>query len=358
VPGPDQDVALHRAEEGGKLRTPERILVIRLSSLGDVVLASVVIGAIKRRLPQALLSILVKSEYAGLYSCDPRITHVIPLHPGHPHLLQLVRSLRKKNFDTIVDIHSNLRSLLIRNLVSADRKVHYHKRHLIRWAMVHLKWLNFQPRHTVDLYLDAVRGLGIRDSPRKPKLYVDATTRHRVRDLLIESGLSGDDILVGVSPGARWKAKRWRAEGFASVCDSLLQRRETKVLILGDKDDVPFVREILSWMRRRPIDMTARLDIQELMAAISFCRLFLSNDSGPMHIATALGVPVVSIFGPTHPKLGFSPLGEKDIVISRNLSCSPCSLHGEGDCRLKRRICMEQITPEMVLEALERLLPH
>ncbi|RKY68488.1 MAG: hypothetical protein DRQ02_04250 [Candidatus Latescibacterota bacterium] len=355
-----------------------KILIIRLSSLGDVVLVSTVIDALKEKFPNADISLLVYSKYSSLYYKDPRLADVISLPPYPSAFFGLLRELRKMRFDTILDLHFNIKTLLVRMLVPAGRKLSYRKGHWRRVVMVQAARLRapsrkrlllipctlvaqflsrmVRPYHTVQLFLEPLRRLGVKATVRPPKLFVRPEAEAEVDEFLNEHGVSAQHVLVGIAPGARWPSKRWTASGFAEVSDQLLKNPDIRLILLGDRTDLNFTRQILIRMRGKPLVATGRFDLKGLVAAIKRCRLLLTNDSGPMHIATAVGVPVVAIFGPTHPKLGFSPLGSRDVVLHAGLPCSPCSLHGEKSCLVKHRQCMEQITPQTALEAIQRVL--
>ena len=162
--------------------------------------------------------------------------------------------------------------------------------------------------------------------------------------------------MVGIHPGARWETKRWTEEKFARVCQILNQKPELKIILFGDQKDQEVIERIDSHTEDQKLFKAVNLPLNKFMSLIKRCDCFVTNDSGPMHIASALGVPVVAIFGPTHPQLGFSPMGSGNIVLTANVKCSPCSLHGEKRCHNKSRFCMDLIEPEMVTDAVEKIL--
>ena len=191
---------------------------------------------------------------------------------------------------------------------------------------------------------------------KNPQIFPNQKDENSLRDFLIEKRIEKDDIVVGIHPGARWETKRWNEEKFAEVCRLLNQRQEVKVILFGDQTDQEVIERITARVEDQKALKAVNLALRELVSLINRCDCFVTNDSGPMHIASALGVPVVAIFGPTHPKLGFSPIGSANAVLTANVECSPCSLHGERRCKKKSRYCMDLIEPEMVAEAVERLL--
>lgn len=338
-----------------------KILVIRLGSIGDVVLITPVLRTLRKNLPQARISVLVKGEYAQILSGNPHVDEVISLkangeHRGFWGLMRLIKGLKRERFDLVVDLHANLRSWLISTLMGAQRVIRYRKRWWQRRALVYLKWLPVGSRHTVDLYLDALRPLGIEVADRLPEIYLSRDDIHFAQNFLREVGVREDDLLIGLSLGASWSPKRWTVEGFSSLGDLLMGGHGAEAILFGDGADYEFVTEVTSRMVHSPILPPKGLSLGQLTALIDRCQVLVTNDSGPMHLAVARGVPVVAIFGPTHPKLGFSPLGPRDVVLTKDLGCSPCSLHGQRKCHRKSRECMELITPNEVLSAVERIL--
>ena len=221
--------------------------------------------------------------------------------------------------------------------------------------MVYAKGLPVHARTVLDLYGAPLSRMGIERGADCPRIFLDASTVSKVEKALERWGVREEDEVVGVHPGARWETKCWEARGFAQVCDRLLEDGR-KCLLLGDEGDTLFVQEIASRMNRTPIVLAGELGLRTLAAVIERCRVLLCNDSGPMHMATAVGTPVVAIFGPTHPKLGFAPVGEHDVVLTADLPCSPCSLHGEKACRFSHRRCMEAILPDQVMAEVERIV--
>ena len=330
-----------------------KILLVRFGSLGDAVLVTATFGPLREHFPDAEIWLLTKSRYAELFENDPRLSGVLRWDPEGSFRKQMA-ALRGMGFDLCVDLHANLRSRLVGGFLPA-KCIRYRKRRLARMAMVYAKRLPVRARTVLDLYGAPLSRMGIEREADCPRIFLDASTVSKVTQDLERRGVREEDEVVGVHPGARWETKRWEAKGFAQVCDRLLENGR-KCLLLGDEGDTPFVQEVVGRMSRVPIVLAGELGLRELTAVIQRCRVLLCNDSGPMHIATAVGTPVVAIFGPTHPKLGFAPVGEHDAVLTADLSCSPCSLHGEKACKFSHRRCMEAILPDQVMAEVERIV--
>jgi ADP-heptose:LPS heptosyltransferase len=166
--------------------------------------------------------------------------------------------------------------------------------------------------------------------------------------------LTGLQQLVAFCPGARHFEKRWPSESYREVAEKLLEDRSTAIIVFSTDDD-EFARDLNIENDRL---LTARgLELLQVAGLLSRCRLVLTNDSGLMHLANAVGTPVLAIFGPTNPRLGFAPILRGSRVICDDVSCSPCSLHGERACYQPKKYCFEKITPQRIYAELGDMLP-
>jgi heptosyltransferase-2 len=341
----------------------EKILIIRLSSLGDIVLTTPLIKSLKQKFPKSKIFFLTKAQYQDLLKNDPNIFSLIKFDPFKKHrgvsgFLKLVEELKTLDFDLVVDLHVNLRSFLIQHLLKTKIKIKYDKRWLARFLLVHFKFIKVKPIHTVDLYLEGLKKIGVNSSEKDPKIFLDQEGEKFLKDFLIERKIEKDDVVVGIHPGARWETKRWDERKFGKVCQILNQKPRAKIILFGDQEDQELIERISSSTEGQKLFKAVNLPLNKFISLIKGCDCLVTNDSGPMHIASALGVPVVAIFGPTHPQLGFSPIGPENIVLTANVKCSPCSLHGEKKCHKKSRYCMDQVQPEMVTDAVKRILKN
>ncbi|MFC1683144.1 glycosyltransferase family 9 protein [Candidatus Zixiibacteriota bacterium] len=330
-----------------------RILVIRFSSMGDIILTTPVLAALKARYPLAELDFVIKEEYSQLLEDHPHIHRLYTLAPGEG-LLSLRRRIRERRYGIIVDLHANLRSRWLTALLRASTKVRYHKGILRRRAMVMRRRRSGELVHVVDRYLRCLRPLGIAAVRDRPRLFISPQDKRFGDEFVGRQEFEASGPLVGLHPGAKWPAKRWPGERFAQVAHRLAVERGARVLVFGGPGEELMVRDIAREIGPSAIPVE-RLSVRQLMAVVSRCDLFITNDSGPMHLATALEVPVAAIFGPTHPALGFWPLGDDDIVLTADLDCSPCTLHGKKKCS-RDWSCLEAIGVEDVLRAALKTL--
>jgi len=336
-----------------------RVLIIRFSSLGDVVLLTPVVESILSSDPSPEIFLLTKQRYASLFEGDRRLKTVsFRSDAGNikefAELWRTAKVLRQLKFDLLIDLQRNPRSLLLRSVSGSKKVVTYPKGHLQRRSFVKKK--NFQKPyiHTVDRYNGALQRAGITTSNRLPKLALSQEEQNLAQDLLRQRGVNLNRPLVGIHFGARHPTKRWGDERFAELTKLLAKEVDLNLLVIPSKEDLS--QEKLFREGGGNIFWTGSLSLRELKALISRCDLLVCNDSGVMHVAVGLGVPVVTVFGPTHPCLGFYPLGNRDVLLSSYEDCSPCSLHGEKECFRDKKYCMENVSVSEVFEATLSIL--
>jgi lipopolysaccharide heptosyltransferase II len=321
--------------------------------MGDVILITPALAALKARHPRARLDVVLKARYADLLRGHPGVDGLFVLHPGEG-IFSLAKRLRRERYNIVLDLHANLRSRMLSLLLPGVRKVRYRKGALRRRLLLQ-PWIGSDPSvHTVDLYLRSLRSLGIRAERDRPRLFLEENDLDFSRRFGEEHHLDDAVTVVGLHPGARWPGKRWSAERFAWVGRELEKRGHVRVLVFGGPGEEELSRRVADQIGT-PAVAAGGLSIRQLMALIARCAVVITNDSGPMHLATALDVPVVAVFGPTHPALGFWPLGERDAVLTADLKCSPCSLHGKKNCP-RNRACLEEVKARDVLAAVEKIL--
>lgn len=331
-------------------RDRQRILILRLSALGDCVLASAVVDALHGALPGSSLSFLVKRTYVPLFEEDARIERVVPYPVGSEGLAGLVRvvqDLRRMELDLLVDLHGTPRSMLIGLLAGARKRTVWSKQRFEREFLVRFHRGSVTP--VVQRYLEcAARGTGMRLTGR-PALLVSPGASSGVDDRLVGLGIGPAEEIALVCPGARHSTKQWTIEGFADVANRTAACYGLRTVLAGDASDRGACVAVRSSLAGGAADLSGQLSLGEFIALVGRSRLVVCNDSAPMHIATSLGVPVVAVFGPTHPGLGFAPVGEGASVARLKVSCSPCSLHGDRKCHRSRRVCMEDLTTDQVM---------
>jgi len=320
-----------------------RALVIRLSSLGDVILVSSVLSPLRRA--GFKVDLLTYAPFGELYKGDSRVSRVIEVKREELKNFSDLKELAKElsGYSLAFDLHSTLKTRLLTRFFSFP--VYTYKKHaLLRRLMTVFKPLKSKWLFVPELYADALRKAGIEVKNPRPEIAVSEKERKKVRKYLPPSPF------VVVAPGARWEAKRYPLEKFLAVVLNLKERGFSLVSIGGKED-----WEVGKFLEEKAgaFNLCGKLTLRESLAVISLSSGVISNDSAVLHMGRAVKVPVLAIFGPTHPAFGFAPFKDEGTALTRNLPCSPCSLHGKTRCR--ERICFD-IPPEEVVENFLSLL--
>jgi len=337
------------------------VLFIRFSSLGDVILTLPALRSLHSAYPRARISYLTKAAYAPLLAGSPDIERVISLEDlgRRGGLVGLARFCRQERFDLVVDLHGNLRSRVASLLLRAPLKLRYRKDALMRrlWAS---GWMRGRmlagTRGVVDRYLDTLRPLAVEDEGLFPEIPVADQEREQARVFLRGRGVRDPDKMAVIFPGAKWPNKCWPATGFAALGRWLASEPGLEVVVAGDEGDREQVEVTKRNLSREAAELCGRTDLRELAAILSLAKVVVGNDSGPGHLAAAVGTPVVTIFGPTSEAFGFSPRGRRVRTVSRALECRPCSIHGGRRCPRGRRSCLDDIPPGEVMQAVREVM--
>jgi lipopolysaccharide heptosyltransferase II len=337
-----------------------RAALIRFSSLGDVVLTLPVAACLKAAFPESEILFLTRAAYRPLLEGQAGIDRVATLEEAGPGLTALRRFCRGLGrFDLALDLHGTLRSSASLRALSAGRRLSYRKQALLRrlWAAGWMRGRMEGPqRHTIDRYLEPLEKLGVVTACTAPSLRVAPSDLEAARALLIDAGIRDPSRTAVVVPGARWPNKRWSPASFAAVAAALRDAEGLEPVIVGDAADREVAEAVRAQIPGGAAQLAGRTGLAGLAALLALARVTVANDSGPAHLAAAVGTPVVAIFGPTHEAFGFAPRGERVRVVSRDLPCRPCTVHGGLRCPRRRRACLDDIPPAEVLSAARDLL--
>lgn len=322
------------------------VLVVRFSSLGDVVLITPVLAGIRNRDPGERVVVLTRAAYAPLFAADPRVDALWTWEETGPSLPALRRRVRRARFDRVIDLHGSLRSRLA-TLGTAGRITRIDKQTLRRSGLVARPPLKRRRalRPVTERYLEAA---GLPGADPTPRLEPGAEALEAGRAWRLGLAGGGEGRVVALLPGARHPAKRWPLTRWVELADRLREKGIRPVVIPppeGLSGPLPPAWSDLE--SGRPLD-----DPLSLAGALAAVDGVVANDSGPMHLAAAVGTPTVGLFGPTSPELGFSPVGAHTRTLHLGLFCSPCSRHGSRPCWRSRRSCLEDLPPQAVLQAL------
>ena len=331
----------------------QKIAVLRLSSLGDVVLTLPVVHALARAYPGAKLTYWVKEEFADIVRFDSAVAHVRQLERDARRLEDLVSmSAELEDCDLIVDLHGNTRTRLLTFRQKAPC-LHARSERLARAALVHARALHRPPpSHVLDRYAAALTPLEI--SPTGPPRMTASPEAERRAELWI-SRWSPAAMPVAMLPGAKHFTKRWPEERWVELHDRLTSAGHP-LLYASLESERAALPKLAARVAATPTARWCSEPLAILAAVLSKACAAVSSDSGLMHLAAARGLPVVALFGSTAPELGFAPAGEGHVVICRHERCQPCTLHGREKCPLGHFRCMVKITAEQVGAAVDTLV--
>lgn len=327
---------------------PSNILVIRYSALGDVVLATSVLEPLRARFPRARIEWVTDALYAPLLEGLPEIACVHTLAKGGPNSALSVAARLRGHFDVVVDLQNKFRSAMVAR-AAAPLRTAFRRRTAARAV---LSLFGSDPplvrAHATRLYAEALRSFGI-DGPGPLKVNLSAQARALAADAL--QGVEAP--AVAIAPGARWATKRWPAERFAAVADALAAEGFRIVLCGGPSDRDAFAAFRAATRSKVAADLSF-LPLDALAAAIARVQLLVACDSGPVHLATAVGTPVLALFGPTSQTRWGPPA--PGWALSLGLPCAPCSNHGGDYCPAGHHRCLGDLAPEAVIAAAREML--
>jgi len=335
-----------------------KVLIRGTNWIGDVVMTFPAIAAVRETLPKARITVLVKPWVADLVRMHPAVDEVMVYerpgrHSGLGGLFALARELRGKNFDAALLLQNAIEAAIIAWLAGIPVRAGYSTdaRGLLLTHPVK-RSPQILTVHQSMYYLEMLKALGFRSSGGALRLAATEKQRLSAEKLLGQFGIAGRRPLVGMAPGAAYgPAKRWFPERFAAVADRLAGRTACPVLLFGSDGDRASTEAVQAAAKNPFIDIAGRTNLEDAIALIARCDLFITNDSGLMHVAGALGVPTVAIFGSTNPQTTY-PLGERTVIIRRPVDCSPCR---KKECPTDFK-CMDLVTVDEVYGESVRLL--
>lgn len=330
-----------------------RVLAVRFSSIGDLVLVTPLLRALRARHPGAYLALATKAAFAPLFAGNPRLDRLFTLPEGGA-VADLAAALRAEGFTHLLDLHGSLRSRLLRTLVPG-RWSGYPKHRLARALLIRTHQDRYPDRRPVpERYFAAAAALDVHPDGGPPELFDSPEGVAAAEGWLAAAGLGGQRP-VALAPGAAHATKRWPEGHWAALAAQLLGAGTPVVLAGGPADRALAAR--VAEAAPGVADGTGRFDLAGTAALLRRCRALVSGDTGVMHMATGTGTPVVALFGPTVEQFGFFPYGGAAAVLQRDLPCRPCSSHGGPACPLGHHRCLVEIAPAEVARALAALAP-
>ena len=335
-----------------------KILILKPSSLGDVIQAVPVLRLLKQHFPKAEIFWWVDSGLAPLLQGDPDLTDVVRFErrrwtrPAHwPEMIRSVRWLRAQQFDLVIDLQCLARSgtfaWLTRGkfLVGLDEA----REGARGFYDVAVPRKSFHT-HAVDWYLSVLPALGVQVHQN----FVWLPERTEISAAVKSKWKTDAGKWIALQPGARWNNKRWPATHFAELIRQLAQQYpDARFAILGGKDDQALGETLLRAAPNRSLNLCGATSLLEMVEWLRLCDLLITNDTGPMHVAAALGKPLIGLFGPTEPRRT-GPYGQLDNILRLDLPCSPCL---KSVCRIPETDkCLHALQPSLVFERVQKII--
>jgi len=338
----------------------KKILITRTDRIGDVLLSTPVFRAVREKYPESYIAVIVRPYAKDIVEGNPYIDEVIiydkyGVHKSFFGSLKFSLNLAKQKFNIAIILHPTNRMHLITFFTGIPERVGFYKKcgFLLTRRIPHTKQLG--QKHELDYTLDVVRAIGIEPTQKLLFFPLRRDIDLKIKNALREKDVEDTDKLVIVHPAASCVSKRWPSACFAKLADELIKKYGVKIVVISSKEGKTYARDMLNRMHYEAIDFSGETTVSEIGSLIKRSELLVSNDSGPVHIAVALGTPVISIFGRKDAGLSpvrWRPLGARDIVFHKSVGCLSCMAH---NCNNYFK-CLSAITTEEVLEASGRFL--
>lgn len=351
-----------------KNKRVERILLIRLRNIGDVLLTVPTFRAFREAFPRAFIAALVNAGTEEMLTGNPVLDEVLvfdrrwkelPLGQRVRREMEFAWQVRRRGFDLVVNMTEGDRGAFLALASGAKYKIGLFTAHPGFWwkkrVFNHIVRVPDWKTHIVEQNLEIPRSLGIDPQDQRVDIFYSRQDEEKIRQLLEEEGIKPEDPLVHIHPTSRWLFKCWRDDGMARVIDGLQETGRVRVVLTsgGEKKELTKIEQILHLCRTNPVSLAGRTTLKQLAALSRRCRFFIGVDTAPMHIAAAVGTPVIALFGPSG-EFNWGPWGNGHVVIKKDWECRPCGADGcEGS---KKSRCLEEISEEEVLETALQFL--
>ncbi|MCH7731448.1 MAG: lipopolysaccharide heptosyltransferase II [Candidatus Marinimicrobia bacterium] len=331
----------------------EKFLLIRFSSMGDIIFSTPLPTKIKENYPSCKVHFLTLEDFVPLLEQHPNIDRIIALNRNVRllELRHLSKAIDDENYHAIFDIHNSLRSKLLKWYSKNGEWTVYKKNRLRRFLLFYLHINQFSNTYNIsDNYLKSVNRIIQGDSLSQPQIHL--TRNEKKRALKFINSYSSQKEYITIIPGAAWRTKRWLLNYYIKLVQSLNQNFD--IVILGGENDT--ICDEIAQKVPGAINLKGKTDLRTAMAIMSNAKLAIGSDTGLIHGAEAVGTPVVLITGPTSHETGAHVRLDRSVETGIDLWCKPCSKNGSRPCFRKEQYCMVEITPEMVMDGINRAL--
>lgn len=347
------------------MRDAEKILIIRFSSIGDIILASPLIRCLRNKFPNSQIDFLVRHDYSDLVRYNPHLSKVIEfdIHGGFNSLKQLTHQFKQENYSIVLDIHNSLRSRYVRYFSKPKSFYVVDKRTAARFCLINFKRNLYQKAIPVaERYLETAKEVGVENDKKGLEIFIHDNHQNKIAEKLLQVRSSDIKLIVGVAPSAKHNTKKWQADKYVQLLARLVSEQDALVLAFGGIENKKEIDDIVNKVnditnKQAALNFAGELSLLENAAAFDYCNVVISNDTGLMHLAAARKKKIVALFGPTVREFGFFPYGTENIVVENNtISCRPCSHIGSKTCPKKHFKCMQDISSEKVYTEVKHIL--
>jgi len=337
----------------------KKILIFNVNWLGDVLFSTATIRNIRRNFPDSFIACVIPSRCYPILKGNPHLDEIIIFdekdrHRGILAQMSFVRLLKKKKFDTVFLLHRSFTRALICRLADIPQRFGYYTRKrgfLLTKRIIPPK---NDTLHRIDYYLNIIEQAGLKVEDRYTEFFIGDEDINFAEGFLSKNSIHKNDFLIAVNPGANWLPKRWPGEYWARLCDRLITELGAKVIITGSRQDLSLASSIKESMKEKPVIASGIFNLKQLGALFKRLDLFISADSGPLHIANAVGTKrIIALFGPTSAEItGPVPL-QNVVVLAKDVGCKiPCYV-----VRCKDSRCMKAVTPDDVIKEIRNFKP-
>jgi len=353
-----------------------KILIINPFGIGDVLFTTPVIKALRQQYPDSFIGYWSNSRVKPILESNSQINKVFDISRGDLKkiyqesffkgislAIKLVWEIKREHFDICFDFSLDHRYSLLAKIIGIRQRIGFNYKGRGRFLTKRIDLAGYQEKHVVEYYLELLKFLNISVQDKSLYLAVLPETELKAKNIFASAGIEENDCVIGVAPGAggSWGKdaayKHWPALKFVQVADRLAAELKAKIVILGDESERKIAEVMVHAMRNKPIDLTGKTSLDILPAVIKNCNLLITNDGGPMHMAVALGVRSVSVFGPVS-ELVYGPYPEKrnHVVLKWDMSCRPCYKNFRMPVCENDRECLRQVSVDAVFDAVVKLL--
>jgi heptosyltransferase-2 len=337
-----------------------KILIIQTAFIGDVLLVTPLIKAVKKKYPSSRLDVMVIPACAEILENNNHIANIILFDKkkndgGISGFIQVLRKTHSQGYDLVIAPHRSLRTALLAFFSGAKVRIGfdnsaggflYNVKAKHRWGI-----------HEIERNLSLISQPDGEAELSPPQIFPDKQDEQKLAEIIKACKIDQGEKAVAIAPGSVWPTKRWPQDRYKALIQKLVES-EVKVVLLGGKTDKKLCQALAQGFRQDVINLAGLLTLRQSTLFLSHCRCLVSNDSAPVHLVSAVQTPTIVLFGPTIPAFGFGPFMTKHVIIQRQLACRPCGVHGAASCPIKTHACLTSISVDEVMDKILDFCAH